>query len=92
MVGPGGGAGTGGGAGAGGGAVTGGGARVGAGARTGGGARVGAGGGGCKSVCAADISLLFVLMFTQKQEVLVFSSVVKSKHRFIRIMYWAHFS
>lgn len=70
----------------GGGAGTGGGAR--AGARTGG----GAGAGGCKSVCAADISLLFVLMFTQKQEVLVFSSVVKSKHRFIRIMYLAHFS
>lgn len=71
----------------GGGAGTGGGAR--AGARTGG----GAGAGGCKSVCAADISLLFVLMFTQKQEeVLVFSSVVKSKHRFVRIMYLAHFS
>lgn len=62
----------------------------GGGAGTGGGARAGAG--GCKSVCAADISLLFVLMFTQKQEVLVFSSVVKSKHRFIRIMYLAHFS
>lgn len=34
----------------------------------------------CKSVCAADISLLFVLMFTQKQEeVFVFSSIVRAQ-------------